>query len=382
MNNTLKNIIASFAIIALGCISFISCEKDSTQNETNNTPSFKNNSGAIPYYATTTTMEEELERKINYKNQGPKALYEYEILHGCLSIGGLSDFFYWNTITDTLSYNTFLSITNSRSNLFNLTTIDGENYCLPKFTKSPLRYIADTNGYFQIGSTVTRIFEEGTVSTDISHISNLRNLYSYYEALNDTVTFLCFPIIEEDLPNAINSTESTDNKSSVATYPTNLEQLFDWPSWISLESNEGHENHLKYVNKKEKQTSGRYRVELELFYNTFFEFELGTIYKWETAYVSAVSLKKRWTQMWTLEPTNMHLHLSLLSCVGNLGITSLIDITTPCSCYERVLYQAKVRGLFTRSKNYVHFRASHSSLTSDNVSNGCDLIWGEQTYVH
>lgn len=367
-------------IIAMCLIAFsfelTSCKKDLDASPSSTISKTTITNDGIPYFSDEKELIGELLARLNERNKGD--LFGYDTTFSYTSIGGYSDRCYSSiiAIADSLDYASYSAMVNNNLDQLSITEVDGEECCLPRYYNTPLRYIANLDGLFQVGNVVTRIFEEGNVSTNINNVSSLRSLPSFEMAMLDTM-YYCFPNEEEE------EEESGDMnaKGTHASYFLELEDLCNLPSWIYIQFNSNHSNHSLhdyYVNKQTRRTADNHRITMRLFYNTFLA-NYNT--KLRTAFVQCTAMKRHWTLTWLLNPTNMNVHVSTISCVDKLGVKSSIDKPVHTSSYLQMLYVARVYGLLTSSNRYVHFRSSKSYLTSKEVPSGCSLIWGDQAWV-
>lgn len=66
---------------------------------------------------------------------------------------------------------------------------------VPRWHKTPLRYVADTNGLFAVGNTVYRLFTDGLLSADISMAQQLADIDESQWAYADRAVFPYTPFV-------------------------------------------------------------------------------------------------------------------------------------------------------------------------------------------
>ncbi|MCR4931688.1 MAG: hypothetical protein K5918_04540 [Bacteroidales bacterium] len=363
-------------------ISTLSCTKNIEDFNGSNGTLLKSNE-SIPYFSSVEDMIYELNQRMERSNEGVDALIDYENNKGYTSIGRLADEFYFKCIdtiqNDTLLLNTFKSYTD----LITLNISDEDTFYLPKYSSIPQRYIANRDGLFQIGNMVTRIFEEGTVSTTVDNITSLKNMSPSDLVDLDTLRFFYSPVYK-DGDNETSNIETEQNKGTHAQYLFDMEETMNWPSHCYMEfqgDDADHTLHNIYMKRSETSKSGKNKVEMNLsFSKQYYMIDLVHGGKYFLAYLDCKSYYKKWYG-WILNPTTMRIKLNTLSCVEECGIKSYLNINVTGSKYERLLFIANVNGLYTNGKKYVHFRGSNSQLSSEEVTNPAYLVFGDLRYV-
>ncbi len=364
-------------------ISTLSCTKNIEDYNGSNGTLLKSNE-SIPYFSSVEDMIYELNQRMERSNEGVDALIDYENNKGYTSIGRLADEFYFKCIdtiqNDTLLLNTFKSYTD----LITLNISDEDTFYLPKYSSIPQRYIANGDGLFQIGDYVTRIFEDGTVTTSIENLDYLREVSSSDLMYLDTSVFFYSPVYDEN-DNIILNNNPTNSKGEHATYLFDIAETLNLPSYVFMEfqgNDADHNLHNIYMNRSETSKSGKHKIKMTMSFTKQVYFS-GPVNggKYFLAYLDCESFKKRWWGGWTLEPTTLTIKLQTISCVEELGVRSYLNINVSGSKYEQLLYIANVKGIFTNGKKYVHFRGSNSQLSSEEVTNPAYLVFGDLQYI-
>lgn len=375
--NKFKRLTKTTFLIGL-LFSVASCTKDT--NTIADAIYLHKNGETIPSYTSFEDMLNELNTCLKLRNESIDSLSKYEDAKGFHSIGRLADEYYFNCI-DSIDYDSSLLYKLLTNTDYVTTNIEGnDTFYLPKFSSIPQRFIANSNGLYKIGDYVTRVFEEGLVTTHINNLTLLEEILPSELNNLDTNFFFYSPVYSED-DNVLIEGEKGNEKGDHAIYLFGLQEQQHWPSSFYTEfqgDDANHSLHNRYMEKSEESTSGNYKVKMKLYFTRQFVISFtGNGGKYFSAFVECSSYKKRWHRLWTLEPSSMDINLELLSCVEEYGIMSRINSTVSCSSYYKLLYTAYVKGMYTNGKKYVHFRGSKSEISSNKVTYPAYLIFGD-----
>lgn len=182
----------------------------------------KHQTEQIPYYNSTEELFNTINIAVSFNELSD--LINYEKNRGQASIGRKSDEFY-KTITPDKFENEEAAINFCLENSQYIDTTmsaNGDIYVSPKWSDSPFRYAANTNGLFQVGNYITRIFKKGAITTHINNIEllNILNEDTYDDAdpdifikthtYNSTKTVSHYGCLPSSVPFADTSRKGSD----------------------------------------------------------------------------------------------------------------------------------------------------------------------------
>jgi len=178
MKTNIKLFAVAIAAMMAGSILFISCTKEIGLDPTSKggNASFMVTPSAIPYFAN----EGDLTNRLIEIEANLDDLATFEDNLGYVSIGRLSDEFF-----DTIDFDSFVEANDFEQFMLNNSQFaekeiepDGAISYVPRFFHNRLRYVANTNGLFQVGDTIFRLVTHGMA---FSHCCNTGNISSMSE---------------------------------------------------------------------------------------------------------------------------------------------------------------------------------------------------------
>lgn len=309
----------------------------------------------VPTFINYGEFNHELTYRLSLRNSGIDTLYGYEVLYSNYnSIGVISDKLYYGFISDTTkSERDFMDFVEVNEAYIQFVDEDTITYCLPRFYQTPLRYIANEEGLFALDSSVVKLFDNGTVTTSICNIDELRTMKECDIDLNDTV-FLYTPYVSEDSLGIVIFNDF--EKKAI-----------------------NHSNHLNASTYHNSKVNGIYRLKTEIYYSTLVQ--LFPFRKYHSAYFTAKTFKKGFLGLYFLEPSSMVIDARYRSCSFDESRYDEFRATESTSEYNRQLFTAVSNSLFTSRKKAAHFWAIHIGAQSDIVPDGAWIVKGDQSVL-
>jgi len=196
-----------FACMALLATFITSCTKEPEINKLSYTDEV---GGKVEYLVLSFQNETQLNQKI-LEIERQEDISAYETNLGYASIGRLSDEFF-----STIDFSSFSSenevieyMEENKKYIDNETEYDGNISYMPKFFHSRYRYVANKDGIYQVGDSIYRLFNAGTVSTTSNHLNELRSLTDdTLGFLNNSPTFRYVPNHERHYVEAVSGVAS------------------------------------------------------------------------------------------------------------------------------------------------------------------------------
>lgn len=180
--------VAIAAIMTLGCVTLVSCNKEDASTRPSNTSSSKGNS-SIPHFSTREEMQQAIDAAISFDTITDLIAYEQE--QGRSSIGATSDAFYESVNPEIFNNeNEVLAFFEKHKDVLDTIMENDEVSIMPKWFYTPHRYVANTDGMFSVGKLYYKLFKNGIVATDNNHLKELSTLNE--EELDDLDTTIFF----------------------------------------------------------------------------------------------------------------------------------------------------------------------------------------------
>lgn len=198
---TMKNakfhtIAAVAALVALAAAAATSCQKEESVPDrawtSSHTAYGKDAPLPFPHYGTPGQLKAELRTVMALDSLSQ--LLSREAAMGRRSAGCASDELC--SAADPASFTDRASVLDFyRHNRGRVDTLHcgGAVVVVPRWHKTPLRYVADTNGLFAVGNTVYRLFADGLLSADISLAQQLADIDESQWTRADRAVFHCTP---------------------------------------------------------------------------------------------------------------------------------------------------------------------------------------------
>jgi len=179
MKKTIFIATIALALIA-GATIFAACTKEDNYNRSRSFEN-KNLPTSIPYYDDVDDVDLILNTVMTFDTITD--LIAYESSQGRQSIGAISDYFVEHIDTTTFT-NTeaALAFCYQNSDLLDIKITDNDTVVSPKWSNTPFRYVANSEGYFAIGNKVYRLFNDGIVTTSVAN-------YDYLCTLDEMTNF-------------------------------------------------------------------------------------------------------------------------------------------------------------------------------------------------
>lgn len=169
--------VAIAAIMTIGSISFVSCNKD-CEMHVQNTPNsdfLEKSTPSLPYFSNMESLWGAINKATSFDTLPD--LIDYETSQGRQSIGAISDAFY-----ESINPNSFidgdqvLSFYEIHNELLDTIMENGEIAVVPQWFNTPYRYVANSEGLFQVDTFAYKLFKSCIVAAPISHLADLKSL--------------------------------------------------------------------------------------------------------------------------------------------------------------------------------------------------------------
>jgi len=170
----IRYIISIIFVVTIGAIIFWACEKENIDNSLIKQKNF--NSNGLMYFSNYEEFSNTLDMLLAMDFD---ELCNYENSLGYTSFGRQCEELYINSLyVDSLSSEADIQdFVNEHSDCVQIfTDYDDEQLYVPILFDHPFRYVLNNNKMFQIDSTIYRVFNSGTVSTNCDNYDDLCNL--------------------------------------------------------------------------------------------------------------------------------------------------------------------------------------------------------------
>lgn len=155
--------VAIAAIMTIGSVTLVSCDKEETSTQPYSISSSKGNSN-IPHFSTREEMQQAIDAAISFDTITD--LIAFEQKQGRSSIGATSDAFY-ESINPEIFNNEddVLTFFENHKDVLDTIIENAEVVIMPKWSNTPCRYVANADGMFAVQDMYYKLFKAGTVST-------------------------------------------------------------------------------------------------------------------------------------------------------------------------------------------------------------------------
>lgn len=169
--------VAIAAIMTIGSIAFVSCNKENEMRiqNTSNSVSLENSAPSLPYFSNMESLWDAINTATSFDTL--PNLINYETSQGRQSIGTLSDAFY-----ESINPNSFvdrdqvLAFYENHKEFLDTLMKNGEIAVVPEWFNTPYRYVANSEGLFRVDTFVYKLFKSCIVAAPISHLADLEAL--------------------------------------------------------------------------------------------------------------------------------------------------------------------------------------------------------------
>lgn len=185
-------VVSAFSFL-FASLAFVACSKDDVNTPEHTPGIMTEKSIVIPRYSDW----EEVNSIISsaYSFDTITDLISFEEWKGLQSIGRLSDFFYEGVdYSDFETEKSAIEFYSQHQDMLDTIWHDGDLEICPKWFYSPFRYVANKQGYFEVGNYVCRLFKNCMVSTLKDNLEELTLLDEQDLTTLDSTVFFCSKI--------------------------------------------------------------------------------------------------------------------------------------------------------------------------------------------